>query len=934
MTELSTPRDPARSGLRPLVRALLVSSALATLIGWTLSFSPDDAHAYGAFAVLTVAGLAARLVRVDGRGSRAQLALVFVGALVLLVDGSLAVWGAAIVGLGGLARGDRGARVLVSASTLVLAQSAAASVRVAVAPTMSDVLVGRVGDGPLATAPFGVTVALAVGVVLAVGWAGLRWITAWVDRRSRTDVWRAQVEARWLRDITLAASAVVTAVLWATDPTLVLLILVMSIAVLRSGTRDDEIRLPGRDVATGLAATHVLRAALTEELLRAEQFERPVSVLFVSLDGIDVIGQQRGSDAAAEVVRQVARVASETARDYDVVARLGESDLAVVLPEAPESGAIGLAERVRDRVRALRVDAGGAELRTSVSIGVASFPGDASTHHALLTEAELAAGYAAIEGGDRIATAGSLPTGFRQGPGGDRATVTTTPPDTEPLGPDRLVRATPEPLADARPRTDRLLAAVLVVTAGALGASVWVTPDAPAWGLTLLFAALAVGADGFATSIFGRANTSWAAVPLVALAVVADVGPVSVALAAIAAGALGGLIRGVRVRQAWFNTAVLILSALAAWSVAAPFAMLRGDGGLATAGVGVLAGFAFFAVDTWLVAAAVAISGRTSVFDVWRDDLAWLVPYQLGMGLLAGVLAHVQEVIGSVGSILLALPALGLHLAQRHFTDRTKSNVLRLRHLNEDLEESNQRVSRVNERLTAALAQVNSGYLETVASLAAAVEARDGASGGHVDRVERYARRLLEVVEPSLVEDDSLAWGFRLHDIGMVSIPDRVLQKPGALDTREWDLVRKHPEVGAEIVAAAPFLQGARDVILHHHEHWDGSGYPYGLAEAAIPMSARLFAVVDAYDAMTSDRPYRPKMSLEQAMQELVRSQGRQLDPEMVEAFLQIPLDDLETIRAQVDAARDAGRSFRAGSALVQMAQRYADHSRHRTSSP
>jgi PAS domain S-box-containing protein len=176
-------------------------------------------------------------------------------------------------------------------------------------------------------------------------------------------------------------------------------------------------------------------------------------------------------------------------------------------------------------------------------------------------------------------------------------------------------------------------------------------------------------------------------------------------------------------------------------------------------------------------------------------------------------------------------------------------------------------------------------YFHTVRALAAAVEAKDGYTGAHIQRVHAIGLLLARSVAPDQADDPQLAYGFLLHDIGKLSVPDAVLKKPGPLTDREWALMRRHPEAGARILDAIPFLDRAVDVVLHHHERWDGRGYPAGLGEDEIPLWARIFAVADTVDAITSDRPYRPGRPLADAIDEILARAGTQFDPECAHAL-------------------------------------------------
>jgi response regulator RpfG family c-di-GMP phosphodiesterase len=181
---------------------------------------------------------------------------------------------------------------------------------------------------------------------------------------------------------------------------------------------------------------------------------------------------------------------------------------------------------------------------------------------------------------------------------------------------------------------------------------------------------------------------------------------------------------------------------------------------------------------------------------------------------------------------------------------------------------------------------LESAYRETVTALAGALESKDMGTGEHSHRVRRYAGELAGLMAPELREDDSVGYGFVLHDIGKIGIPDNILQKPGPLTAAERRLMETHTVLGEQMLRGVTLLQGGGlEVVRSHHERWDGQGYPDGRAGDEIPLAARIFAVADALDAMTSDRPYRPAMAWADAEREIIRQSGSQFDPDVVEAF-------------------------------------------------
>src|SRR5262249_13322323 len=174
-------------------------------------------------------------------------------------------------------------------------------------------------------------------------------------------------------------------------------------------------------------------------------------------------------------------------------------------------------------------------------------------------------------------------------------------------------------------------------------------------------------------------------------------------------------------------------------------------------------------------------------------------------------------------------------------------------------------------------------YRATLEALVDALESRDFGTSAHSRRVSAYATRLTLEVRPSLVDDPTLEWGFLLHDVGKMAIPDDVLLKRGPLNDDERRTMQRHTLIGEQLVQHVPLLQGAGlRVIRSHHERWDGSGYPDGSAHDDIPVEARIFAVADALDAMTGDRPYRVPVDWDEAVAEGRRGRGRQVDPDVV----------------------------------------------------
>lgn len=201
--------------------------------------------------------------------------------------------------------------------------------------------------------------------------------------------------------------------------------------------------------------------------------------------------------------------------------------------------------------------------------------------------------------------------------------------------------------------------------------------------------------------------------------------------------------------------------------------------------------------------------------------------------------------------------------------------------------------------LDKALNSLEGAYRSTLKALTAALETRDSETHGHSERVVTYSLRLGREYGLSSEKMKALEFGSLLHDIGKIGVPDSILRKPAKLTEEEWVRMREHPLHGQQILRGIEFLEGAARVVAQHHEKWDGTGYPFGLRQEEIDICARIFAVADAFDAITSDRVYRRGKPYEAAAQELDDWAGRQFDPKVVEAFHRVPKEDWEELHRQ-----------------------------------
>ena len=286
---------------------------------------------------------------------------------------------------------------------------------------------------------------------------------------------------------------------------------------------------------------------------------------------------------------------------------------------------------------------------------------------------------------------------------------------------------------------------------------------------------------------------------------------------------------------------------------------------------------AYFLLNTGMVAAAVALASKESIVTTWQTNFLWSAPsYFVG----AGTVACAVWFVTNTGLWLAPLSVVPLYLTYRAY----KVYMGRI----EDEQGYVQQTSDL--------------HLATIEALARAIDAKDQTAELHIRRVQVYAVSLARAVGMSASDLQAIKTAALLHDIGKLAIPEHILSKPGPLTHEEFQKIRVHPQVGAEIIAAVPFPYPVAPLILSHHERWDGRGYPYGLAGDRIPVGARILAIVDYYDAVTSERPYHKAITHESAIGLLRHEAGRALDPTLVELFIVM----LPHLRAELAAAAPA----------------------------
>lgn len=402
-----------------------------------------------------------------------------------------------------------------------------------------------------------------------------------------------------------------------------------------------------------------------------------------------------------------------------------------------------------------------------------------------------------------------------------------------------------------------------------------ITLEAPTRDIAPAFSALGllgISARHLRINLYQRGNISTHIVVLVAAGIL--LGPTSAMILGVMIGILRWPWKLPPIRYV-FDAGVNALTAGAVATAATPLRGVIADGNaLLLFPIGIVLGTMTFAINACLTTGVMTISEHGNFMAIWRERASWLLPHFLAFGVLAVGMARAGAMLGIAGLLLFAVPVLAMRVALRQYVEQTQENLLALREANTQLEEQNRELERA--------------HAATRTAFAGMLKARDDETEGHSERVVVYALSIARELGIKGEALGALEVGALLHDIGKVGVSDAILHKPGPLTPEEWTEMRRHPEIGYHLTEQIPFLRPASPVVRHHHERWDGSGYPDGLHGDAIPLGARIFAVADTFDAMVSDRPYRKGLAPEIAFAEIGRGAGRQFDPDVVDAFLAI----------------------------------------------
>jgi diguanylate cyclase (GGDEF)-like protein/putative nucleotidyltransferase with HDIG domain len=700
-------------------------------------------------------------------------------------------------------------------------------------------------------------------------------------------------------DIVLTILGVSLAAFWNWNPWLIFAALAPLVVVHRS-LSVPQLQAESRvDPKTGLYNARYFATTLAAELARAARFERPMSLIMADLDLLRDINNGYGHLAGDAVLKGIAEIFRQELRHYDIPARFGGEEFSILLPETPPEQALEIAERIRRAVaeREFEVETAAEPIRATVSLGVAGFPKDGLDANELIHQADLAVYRGKLQGRNRVVSASTEPLLLASERGAkllsvveDGEHVATLPP-AEQLEPAEE-RRTPKPRTLHGPTFFQLSRRLAFVVASVSVIGIGAGAAGLVWGHSTdyigLLAVLALVGAGQALSFElaeVEGSLSVSVVGSLAGAALFDYRaalPLAVTIAVVDWSA-----RRNSLHTVIYNIGTMALSSLAAASVFTMWETGGNGGHLVVAGIGLVAGAVYFLVNMGLLSFASGVEGHESPWAVFHERFAWLLPHYVVYGFIGAVMGIGYEAVGLYGLAVFAVPLLLMRKTQEAYLKHTQRSAQKLREAAETIQSQNVSLEQANkllrERSTAAME-----------SLSATVDARDSYTAGHSRRVQQLSLAIGRELGLSQAELDLLGHAALFHDIGKLAIPDAILLKPASLTGEEWSLMQRHADEGARIIDRLGFLQDAVPAIRHHHERWDGTGYPDRIAGEEIPLGARIIHVADALDSMLTTRIYRAARPVNEALAEVKDKAGTQFCVRCVAALDRIlPLDSV-----------------------------------------
>lgn len=684
------------------------------------------------------------------------------------------------------------------------------------------------------------------------------------------------------------------------------------------------------DIKTGLFNHEYFQQQVANELSRANRFDRPLAIIMADLDLLRNINNTYGHLAGDDVLIGVARILKQSVREYDVAARFGGEEFAILLPETTIQQAYERAEGIRRAIAEMEftIPTNVAPIRATMSFGIASRENFSQTTDEIIHNADTALYRSKLSGRNRahaytrdgyvnyksntpeepsVETPQHVAAPMAEGSVSPRQLHSIEPPrgsSTGEIGTKFSVdRASSAAQSQGSKFLVNLYIGVVSLIAFVFFAAIYRASDPASyfsssskWVSLLVICALIATSEWFSMNLYFRQTAlSTSAIPILAGYLL--FGPIGIlAVSLVVAVALFVKYRS-PISRFFFNLSNHMLAGTLYFTLL----LIAGESYVALEPASqillvLFSAVVMYAVTTLSIAIGMSLDLKQPARQIWKEQYGWLGRYYLAFGLIAYTLVFGYIHDGIVGILLMTIPMVILRFSQRKYIARTREAVVELREKNQILKKTFEEINELNE-----------GLLEILSEI---IALRDPYVLGHSKLVSHMATQIAKAMKLDETQIDLIRQGALLHDIGKLGIPDDILRKPARLTAEEYEVMKHHAALGAELAGKSSGLRPLVPIIRHHHEFFNGNGYPDRLIGSQIPLEARIVALADAIEAMSSERPYRKAFDMPGVMREIQQHAGSQFDPALVEVALGVIEAETGRKRRAPEAPPDLLRTF------------------------
>jgi diguanylate cyclase (GGDEF)-like protein/putative nucleotidyltransferase with HDIG domain len=668
------------------------------------------------------------------------------------------------------------------------------------------------------------------------------------------------------------------------------------------------------DNKTGLFNLGYFKKQAGNELSRANRFDRPFAIIMADLDMLRNINNTYGHLAGDEVLIGIAKILKQSVREYDIAARFGGEEFAILLPETTIQKAYERAEFLRKAIEEAEftVPTNVSPIRATMSFGVACRESFSQTIDEIIHNADTALYHSKLSGRNRAyAYTNDEYINFLNSQDENGASEKSAVENSrfidnpvidegsykleqgslsDAIGSDPAAKFDPKPDSgqldtSTKPRDSKFIVNIyigvvalisLVSFAAVYRASTplqyFLSPSE--WISLFVICILIAMSEWFSVNLYyGQTAISTSAIPILAGYLL--FGPLGTLVVSLTVAITLFVKYRSPISRFFFNFGNHIL----AGTLCVSLTLVTGKqflewNSLSQILLSLASAAIMYFVTTWSIAIGMSLDLKQPTQQIWKEQYSWLALYYIGFGLIAYTLVFGYKYDKNAGILLMVIPMILLRFSQEQYISRTKKAIIELREKNQILKKNSEEIFDSNE-----------GLLETLSEI---IDLRDPYVLGHSKQVSYYATEIAKRMKLNDKQVELIRKGALLHDVGKIGISEDILTKPSRLTPDEYEVIKRHAALGADLVGKSPSLRPLIPIIRHHHEFFNGNGYPDKLRGNQIGIEARIVAIADAIEAMSSDRPYRKALDPLSVINEIRRYAGSQFDPLIVDAAIKM----------------------------------------------